>query len=128
MPSKKLKISFLINSSESLDNPNIGERQRVRRSKERRWRRASRPLPSGSHRRHHADGHCCNDVDFGSPKISKDDDVDNQDGDHDDHSDRGRTWRSSGPRSRGTTSCGHKESAIGRFTFLFCEQCYLVNI
>ena len=36
---------------------------------------------------------------FGSPKISKDDDVDNQDvdnqdGDHD-HSDRGRTWRGS---------------------------------
>ena len=56
----------------------------------------------------HADGLCRNDVDFGSPKISKDDDVDNQDGDHDvdnqdvdnqdgdhDHSDRGRTWRGS---------------------------------
>ena len=97
MPSNKLKISFLIlekNSSESLDNPNVGERQRVCRSKERRWRRASRPLPSGARRRHHADGLGRNDVDFGSQKISKDDDVDNQDGDHD-HSDRGRSWRSS---------------------------------
>ena len=32
----------------------------------------------------HADGLCRNDVDFGRPKISKDDDVDNQDAEEED--------------------------------------------
>ena len=41
------------------------------RSKERRWRRASGPFPSGARRRHHADGLCRNDVTLEAQKYLK---------------------------------------------------------